>query len=149
MFYKLIDSAYRPETGESIATIRTKYGDFVGYAKVHPEDSDIESEFTGCAFAETRAIAKAHKVELKEKRIKLKAYIDLEKEVKQMKGYNPHSVESRRLRRKIYELDKEIKEKADILKNLHSKIIEDSERKRKTLQHLEEVHNRRMGKTKE
>lgn len=149
MFYKLIDSAYRPDTGESYAHIKTKYGDFVGYAKVHPEDFDIGSEFTGCAFAETRAIAEAHKVELKEKRIKLKAYVDLEKEVKQMKGYNPHSVESRRLRRKIYELDKEIKEKADILKNLHSKIIEDSERKRKTLQHLEEVHNRRMGKTKE
>lgn len=149
MFYKLIESHYLPESGESIAIIKTKYGDFAGYAKLHPKDFDIKSEFTGCAFAETRALAKAHRAELKEKRIKLKAYIDLEKEVKQMKGYNPYSVESRRLRRKIYELDKEIKEKADILKNLHSKIIEDSERKRKTLQHLEEVHNRRMGKTKE
>ena len=69
MFYKLMESHYLPESGESIAIIKTKYGDFAGYAKLHPEDFDIKSEFTGCAFAETRAIAKAHRAELKEKEL--------------------------------------------------------------------------------
>lgn len=101
---KLIYSNYDKETGLSVATIRTKHGEFTGYSKLHEEDYPIESSFAGCRYAEIKALCKSKKAEVKEMTAQIKILEDLEKEIKNIKKYNPYCMESRRLRRKIYEL---------------------------------------------
>lgn len=107
---KLIYSNYDRETGLSTVTIRNKYGEFTGYAKLHEEDQNIESSFAGCRCAEIKALIKSTRAQIKEINIQIKILEDFEKELKHMKDYDPYSMETRRLRRKIYELkDKKAK----------------------------------------
>lgn len=111
--YKLITANYNPETGISTATIACRYGEFTGSTKIAEEDRDVESSFFGCHIAEGRAIIKALKAEKNFLTIQIYGLKNLEKNLKNMKGYNPHSLESRKLRRKIYEL----KDEKDSLEN--------------------------------
>ena len=55
---KLLYSHYDPETGVSIVRIQTSEGMFKGKARVHPDDQDIASSYTGCRYAELRAYIK-------------------------------------------------------------------------------------------
>lgn len=60
-----IKSDYNKETGLSKVTILTDIGAFDGYASLHPEDKDIESNFAGCRYAEMRANIKYMKMKRK------------------------------------------------------------------------------------
>lgn len=102
--YKLVAANYNPETGISTATIACRYGEFTGSTKIAEEDKDVESSFLGCRIAEGRAIVKALKAEKKSLATQIYSLENLEKSLKNMKDYRPHSLESRKLRRKIYEL---------------------------------------------
>ena len=59
---KFIDS-YILNDGTSVVVIEHKGELFTGNAKLHPEDKDKMSEFTGCRYAEIRATIKALKHE--------------------------------------------------------------------------------------
>ena len=63
---KLIFSKYNESIGISISTIRCKYGEFTGIAKLNPEDRANASSFVGCEIAERRAVIKALKAQLRE-----------------------------------------------------------------------------------
>ena len=99
---KLIDSGYFPKTGVSSAVIKTKYGLFAGASSLREEDKEVESSFRGCQYAEIKAIRKAYKAEIKELNLKIKTLQDFEKVLKNMKEYNEHSFEAKRLRKEIY-----------------------------------------------
>ena len=58
---KLSNSAFDPETGISTVTVKTKRGTYTGIAKVHPEDKEIQSAYTGLRIAEMKAMRKAYK----------------------------------------------------------------------------------------
>jgi hypothetical protein len=64
-FVHLINSDYNEETGVSKVLIDTDLGSFYGFAKLHPEDSDYASKFTGCRYAEIRATIKYLKMKQK------------------------------------------------------------------------------------
>ena len=68
MDYQLIESDYDKLTGKSFVKIKYKGKYYLGIAKLHPDDVDKASKFAGCRFAEQRAIIKALKDELKQKR---------------------------------------------------------------------------------
>lgn len=60
---KFLDSSTDKKTGESTVTVEYKGRVFYGTAYCHPDDS--WSEFFGCSLAETRAMIKAARYELK------------------------------------------------------------------------------------
>lgn len=64
-YVHLIKADYNEETGISTATIDTDLGAFEGRAKLHDEDRDFASKYTGCRYAETRATIKYLKMKKK------------------------------------------------------------------------------------
>lgn len=55
---KLTYSFFNPKTGESVVTLTNRYGSYTGKAKLHPDDINNISKFTGCRLAERRAYIK-------------------------------------------------------------------------------------------
>ncbi len=106
MKYKLEKADYIPETGISQAMVSTKRGNFFGYAQCHPEE-EFPSHYAGCRLAESRALLKAVQFEKNMINVKIQELKNFEKILKSLKDYNPHSVEARRLRRRIHELKEE------------------------------------------
>lgn len=120
MKIKIKNSNYDKETGISTIVILTDCGEFKGKAVLHEEDRDIESSFAGCQIAEMRAIVKYFKYRVKVTKIKIEGLINYEKTLKNRKDYNKHSIENRKLRRYIKELENEKnnwEERARSLKN--------------------------------
>lgn len=64
-FIHLIEADYNEETGVSTVMIDTDLGAFYGKAKLHDEDKDYASRYTGCRYAETRATIKYLKMKQK------------------------------------------------------------------------------------
>lgn len=54
--YNIKEAIYSAENGVSRITMETPYGDFSGYAYVHPEDTKYATRFTGLELAEMRAV---------------------------------------------------------------------------------------------
>lgn len=103
---KLAYANFNAETGISDVVIKNKNGSFMGIATCHPEEEAI-SEYTGCRYAEIRANIKAVQYEKRMVNAAIKELEDFEKILKSLKDYNPHSVEARRLRRRIHEKKEE------------------------------------------
>ena len=57
------DSFYDTENGLSVTIVQHLGKTFIGEAKLHPDDKDKASKFSGCRLAELRAEAKALKYE--------------------------------------------------------------------------------------
>ena len=110
MKYKLINSYYNKENGISYSIIQTDKGIFSASSLLREEDKDVESSFLGCELAEKKAQIKYLQTENREFLYAIHILENLEKELKCIKGYNPHSLEARRLRRKIYDFDYQIEE---------------------------------------
>lgn len=67
------------ETGTAVVTIFDKFGEFVGKAKTHEEDKDLQSEITGMTIAELKAkIARATKRKNKSQETMLKSISKVE-----------------------------------------------------------------------
>lgn len=103
---KLAYANFNAETGISDVVIKNKNGCFMGMATCHPEEEAI-SEYTGCRYAEIRANIKAVQYEKRMVNAAIKELEDFEKILKSLKGYNPNSIEARRLRRRIHEKKEE------------------------------------------
>lgn len=78
---KLSDSTYNPVSGKSTVTIKTKRGIYTGVAKVHPDDEEVQSQYTGLRIAEMKAAKKAYKDELKREKIILHILPSIQKEL--------------------------------------------------------------------
>lgn len=73
---KFMSSSFNKETGISEVVVQNKYGMFKGYSKLHPDDIPFASQYTGCNFAEQRAVIKAMKAELKFLKAHYEGYLD-------------------------------------------------------------------------
>lgn len=78
---KLSNSSFDPETGTSTVTIKTKRGIYTGTAKVHPDDKEVQSKYTGLRIAEMKAVRKAYKDELKREKIILHVLSSVQKDL--------------------------------------------------------------------
>ena len=125
---KLIFSKYEESTGVSISTIRCRYGEFTGIARLNPEDRANASSFVGCEIAERRAVIKALRTQLKEVKAMQKAVEMIIEDLKKSKTYQKHSVENRRLRKSYWLYQKKIldikKNISDIEKSINIKLSE-------------------------
>lgn len=78
---KLSDSTFDPVSGKSIVTVKTKRGTYTGVAKIHPDDEEIQSKYTGLRIAEMKAVRKAYRDELKRERIILHVLPSIQKDL--------------------------------------------------------------------
>lgn len=81
---KLINEKFDWSIGQTIITLADKYGSYVGTAKLAPDD--VYSPIFGGDIAERRATIKKFKEDLKRARYKLKAIIDLRKDIQNICG---------------------------------------------------------------
>lgn len=105
----LVYSKYDKESGISKVWIKNKYGVFMAKSRLHEDDREFASEYIGCRFAEIKANIKAykkHKQDLQLRQQELKYFKTV---LEQTKGYNPDSIEARKLRKRIHILSEEIK----------------------------------------
>lgn len=106
MTIKLKESDFT--NGISTIVLATELGEFVGTARLNPEDK--ASSFFGCELAELRAKLKYFKIKKKNAYIAWKTFSDFEYNLEQGKDYSVHSYEARKVRRRMYELGREYRE---------------------------------------
>lgn len=75
---------FNKETGIALVTISDKFGISKGRARVHDEDKELTSEFTGLTIAEMKA-----RIERERKRKNI-AKKELDKSIKQVKRISDH-----------------------------------------------------------
>ena len=135
---KIIYSDFNQDTGESIVIIRNKLGDFHGVADLHPEEEHVSS-FVGCRYAEARAHIACAQYQRDVLDTQIKALKDFENILKGKWDYNEHSMEAKRLRRRIHEL----KEQRMEMKN---KIIAMKAALKKAMDERDEFVNNKLNK---
>lgn len=148
--YSIVASGYNNSKGLSTVIIKTKLGEYTGAAKLHPEDKDYESRFTGCEIAEARAYVKYLKDEIAIAKIEYETLLNLEKnftkstqpELKYDKGfYKAVNRISKNTQSACYDLYKLKKRKAAVEKaienlpeakaKMHDSIMERANKKNK------------------
>lgn len=105
----LVYAKYDKETGISKVWIKNKYGVFMAKSRLHEDDREFASEYIGCRFAEMKANIKAYKKHKQDLQLRQQELEYFKTMLEQTKGYNPDSVEARKLRKRIYILSEEIK----------------------------------------
>lgn len=136
MKIKLIYSNFDENTGISTAIIQTNLGQFTGTSKLHEEDRVISSNFAGCRYAEIRAIIKYIKKRIENINYEIKGLQDCKKIIESLKDYNPHSVENRKIRRRIFELEKDKTKLKEQINGLNLKLLDLMNQRDKVLSSL-------------
>lgn len=104
---KTIMSDYNQDTGLSKVTIATDLGQFTGYAKLHPEDKEIASNYAGCRYAEMRATIKYMKAKRRITEYKLEPLNRIYNDLKSSKNFNENNKGVKMLQKQIYLLEDE------------------------------------------
>ena len=104
---KLTGAGYDEETGESFATISTDIGEFIGYAKLNPEDAEIASNYAGCRYAEMRADIQYMKQKARISEYKMQPLKKIYNDLKQRNNFNPDNIGIKLLEKEIYILEDE------------------------------------------
>lgn len=100
---------YEYNEGSAKCIINYNGLDFIGMAKCHPEDEDMESERVGMTIAETRASVKVISfIRDYEVKPQLKILNHLYANMRRSKYYNPNSYEAKMLRSQIRVIEKEL-----------------------------------------
>ena len=114
------ESGFDKKSGISIVTLKYLGEKFVGFAKVHPDDKDNASEFTGCTYAETRAYIKA----LKHERNKLKEEAEIcRKFIKACSCYKNWDPESPTAKAAYRQLNRRIKKVNDLTEIINDEMF--------------------------
>ena len=100
---------YEYNEGSAKCIINYNGLDFIGMAKCHPEDEDMESERVGMTIAETRASIKVISfIRDYEVKPQLKILNHLYANMRRSKYYSPNSYEAKMLRSQIRVIEKEL-----------------------------------------
>lgn len=89
--YTFKDSYYNEQDGMSVVTIEYHGNEFVGSARLHPDDAEKASKYAGCRFAEQRAYIKMLKSILADERIKCDACRNFVKSCESYKNWDRKS----------------------------------------------------------
>ena len=114
---KTIDSDYNAETGISKVTIATDCGLFNGVAKLHEEDREYKSSFSGCRYAELKAIIKYMKRKAYICNYQLKTLNILKKDIENRKFFDDNELSYKLLLKQIENIEKD---KTQFKENIHS-----------------------------
>ena len=116
MYLKFAD--YDKETKISTVQIKHMGKVFTAYSKLIEEDLPHESKFTGCRFAEKKAIIKALKYEYKIKKEKCKECENFIKTLEQYKLFDPSEKSAKIMYRQLNRRIKEVNKLADKITSL-------------------------------
>lgn len=98
---------------------------FIGEAKCHPDDQDLESELVGYSIASKRAVLRILKHHVKnELKSTLKTFNHLYDSMRQSKHFNYKSYEAKRIYRTIKDIEEEIDTFKEMIKNTEEELKE-------------------------
>lgn len=98
---------------------------FIGEAKCHPDDQDLESELVGYLIASKRAVLRILKHHVKnELKPTLKTFNHLYDSMRQSKHFNYKSYEAKRIYRTIKDIEEEINTFKEMIKNTEEELKE-------------------------
>jgi len=142
---KLSNSTFDPVTGRSIVTVKTKRGTYTGVAKIHPDDKEIQSKYTGLRIAEMKAMRKAYKDELKRERIILHTIERMTKDIAHNVYSNSHDeyLITRTIRLRFHFMTEYHKRNINLLKEWIESINRSLEDNKKYLQHIKEKRSKK------
>jgi hypothetical protein len=87
---KLVYANYKEDLGRSFCVVESDRGyEYFGHARLHPDDAEWASQFTGCRIAELRAELNALKDECQWAKAEYKFYKDFVTSCTQYKNWNP------------------------------------------------------------
>lgn len=105
---KFLYGYFDQETGKSQVGLADKYGKYVGYAYLHPDDKNNASKFMGCRLAQQRAWIKGLQTRRRIFKIKIQTIIEVYKDLQKNCDISGEITQRFYYRIKCY--DNEIKE---------------------------------------
>ena len=117
--YKILSSQYAPDIGASSVHIMTDLGEFSGLAKLHPEDRNYESSYTGCHIAELRARRKYWIALRKQYRAVKKELVETRTAIESLRTAEDHYKVINLITKRIEKIDKAIDELTDYINDTH------------------------------
>lgn len=118
---KLVNSFFHKHTGISICEVKYKGELYDGKARLHPEDAELASKYTGCRYAEMRAEIKALKAEYKKEKA---ACEECRKFVTACTQYKNFDKESPTAKAMFRQLNRRIKTVNDLADKINNKMYE-------------------------
>lgn len=109
----LTESVYIEHNGNSYCEVLHKGERYIGHAKLHPEDKDKASRYTGCRFAEMRAEIKALKAEYKKEKAACEECRKFVKACTQYKNFDKESPTAKAMFRQLNQRIKRVNKLAD------------------------------------
>lgn len=126
------------DTGESVAIIQTELGQFKGYAFLHEEDWDIRSQFSGCTYAQNRAVIAYFKEKIKIQKTKVKTLKDMITTLEQLIDYDKDCHEARMVRKQYYIEQNKLEKMQEDCKNLQEMNFMMMQERRKVIDSIQE-----------
>ena len=111
----LLSSYFNPETGKSIVEVKHKKKIYHGVARLHPDDMDKASKYTGCRYAELRAEIKALKEEHKKEKIICEEIHKFVRACSQYKNFDETSPTARAIYRQLNRRINKVNKIADLI----------------------------------
>ena len=130
---KFIESYFDKETKESTVIVEHMGVQFIGKAKLHPEDSDRCSELVGGRYAEMRATIKALKYERNIEKQKCEECRKFVKACSQYRNFDKDSQTAKLMYRQLNKRIKRVNALADEINVLYEGIITDVAKRDKLL----------------
>ncbi len=144
---KLSNSTFDPISGKSIVTVKTKRGTYTGFAKVHPDDKEIQSKYTGLRIAEMKAVRKAYRDELKRERIILHVLPTIQKDLihtlDKYSAYHAFAWENLLIERRFYFIAKNHKKRINLIEEKIEEINHALEDNKKFLKQIKEKRSKK------
>lgn len=119
---KFISSSFDFDTGISEVVVQHLGKKFIGTAKLHPDDKDKVSNYTGCQIAEMRATIKALKHERKIAKNKSDMALDFIKSVENYTKFNKEDESAKSMYRQLNRRIKEVNDITDQINELYYEI---------------------------
>ena len=119
---KFISSSFDFDTGISEVVVQHLGKKFIGTAKLHPDDKDKVSNYTGCQIAEMRATIKALKYERKIAKNKSDMALDFIKSVENYTKFNKEDESAKSMYRQLNRRIKEVNDITDQINELYYEI---------------------------
>ena len=144
---KLSNSTFDPVSGRSIVTVKTKRGTYTGVAKIHPDDKEIQSKYTGLRIAEMKAVRKAYKDELKRERIILHVLPSIQKDLihtlDKYSAYQAFAWAQTLIERRFYFIAENHKKRIDLIEEKIEAINHALEDNKKYLKQIKEKRSKK------
>lgn len=114
----------------------------MGRSRLQPEDKEYASKYAGCHFAEMKAKIKCLKKRRNDWKLRLKELVYFKKMLEDIKGYNPNSIEARKVRKRIYLINKEINNLDNLIQSSNQAIQEEIQARDKALTFLKQYKSK-------